>query len=199
MSSASMGKEVVFAQELERRKRARLDKLTELNAIHSPLLRLPAEIRDMIYVYVFRDEVFRLEKKSNLDIEEWLLSGGVRPAPNATDLHTQKYPGMALLLASRQTHHEAALHPYKLAIFDFGVSITSAYRKVGPKEMVMKSFLKDRTMAQAEMLGRMQVCMGGGLFDIQIQKARGNKKMEGMWTGDAAYWAAELGCQEYFS
>ena len=156
----------------------------------------------MIYVYVFRDEIFRLERKSKLDIEEWLLSGGVRPAPNATDLHTQKYPGMALLLASRQTHHEAALHPYKLAIFDFGVSITSAYRQVGPKQMIMKSFLKVRTMAQAEILGRMQVCVSGGPggpWSIQFQRALGDEKMEGMWTGDAAYWAAELGCQEYFS
>jgi len=142
----------------------------------------------MIYVYVFHDAVFKLEKTPKLDIGEWLLSGGVRPASNVTDLHTQKYPGMALLLASRQTHHEVALHPYKLATFDFGVSLTRSYVGIGPKEMAMKYFLRDRSMAQAEVLGKMQVCKRAAHWYART-----------IWTGDAAYWAAELGYEEYFS
>jgi len=176
---------------------------TELNAIQSSLLRLPAEIREMIYTYVFRNEVFELDQNSRPDVEAWILNGAVTLTSHDTDLHPQRYPGMALLLASRQIHQEAALHPYRLATFDFGVSFTSGrVVGIGPKHIAMKFFLKERSMAQAEVLARMQVCVSEGQWCPQkalASRAAANRRTGSMKTGDGGYWAAELDCQDFFS
>ncbi|KAI4706346.1 hypothetical protein J4E89_009080 [Alternaria sp. Ai002NY15] len=197
MSSASVGKAIATAQGQAERERNRLDKITELNAIESPLLHLPAEIREMIYTHVFRNEVFELDQGPKPDIEAWILNGAVTLTPHDTDSHPQRYPGMALLLASRQIHQEAALYPYKLATFDFGVSYTSGLVGIGPKHMAMKFFLKERIIAQVEVLDRIQVCVSGRQWSPQA--ALRGKRTGSMMTENGAYWAAELGCQDFFS
>ncbi|KAI4644833.1 uncharacterized protein J4E79_010968 [Alternaria viburni] len=82
-----------------------------LNAVNSPLLRLPAELRNMIYDCVFSGDSFLFD-------QYWFP--GRRPngvallCSGAYQSHT-----LGLLLASRQLHDETALHPYKLGVFDF--------------------------------------------------------------------------------
>ncbi|KAI4611107.1 hypothetical protein J4E83_008050 [Alternaria metachromatica] len=200
MSSALKANQIAAGQKWKAHKR---DKITELNAIQSPLLRLPAEIREMIYTHVFRNEIFELDQNLKPDVEAWILNGAVTLTPHDTDSHPQRYPGMELLLASRQIHQEAALHPYKLATFDFGVSFNSGRLVgIGPKHIAMKFFLKERSMAQAEVLARMQVCVSGEQWSPQKaleSRATASRRKGSMRKGDGAYWAAELGCQDFFS
>jgi len=157
----------------------------------------------MIYTHVFRNEVFELDQGPKPNIEAWILNGAVTITSHDTDSHPQRYPGMTLLLASRQVHQEAALHPYKLATFDFGVSFNSGRLVgIGPKHIAMKFFLKERSMAQAEVLARIQVCVSEAQWSPQkalASRVTANRRTGSMRKGDGAYWAVELGCQDFLT
>ncbi|KAI4946688.1 hypothetical protein J4E91_006859 [Alternaria rosae] len=80
------------------------DRTTEVNAVNSPLLRLPAELRTMIYTYVFSFQEYRID------------AGITGPIICAGSL---KRNNMGLLLVSRQLHAETALLPYQLGTICF--------------------------------------------------------------------------------
>jgi len=111
---------------------------TKLNAAQSPLLRLPAEIRNAIYTYVFSDQIYEY-KASCSDA----LSITCRA----------EYPCLGLLLASRQVQHETALLPYKLATFLFEIR-----NPCDPLEPY--TFVEKRSKAQLTVLGHMEVMYG---------------------------------------
>ncbi|KAI4920429.1 hypothetical protein J4E85_009196 [Alternaria conjuncta] len=62
------------------RERAPRDKITEANATNSPLLRLPGELRNIIYAYVFGDN-------------KWTFTGWTTPRNSAkeNDLAREKF------------------------------------------------------------------------------------------------------------
>ncbi|KAI0583368.1 hypothetical protein Alg130_05707 [Pyrenophora tritici-repentis] len=68
------------------------DKITSLNQTNSPLLRLPSELRNRIFDYVYTD-------------------AAMKPDKNA----------MALPLTCRQLNHETAILPYKYCVFSFAL------------------------------------------------------------------------------
>jgi len=111
---------------------------TRLNATQSPLLCLPAEIRNAIYTHVFSDQIYEYKASG---------SDAVSIACRA------EYSCLGLLLASRQVHHETALLPYKLATFvlDDGCAFL-------PEET--PKFLSKRSEAQLAALGRVEVIYG---------------------------------------
>ncbi|RYN15626.1 hypothetical protein AA0115_g12931 [Alternaria tenuissima] len=90
------------AQQL--REQGHHDKITELNAVNSPLLRLPAEIRNMIFEQVFVNRVIHLEAYSESPIF----------IPDIYIYYRLADVGLSLFFASRQLHTETALLPYKL-------------------------------------------------------------------------------------
>ncbi|KAI4706342.1 hypothetical protein J4E89_009076 [Alternaria sp. Ai002NY15] len=79
---------------------------TEVNAIISPLLGLPVEIRNSIFAYVFKD----IEYQFNHGVihEDETTCGGSFNGCN-----------LGLIAVSRQVHAETSLLPYKLAQFRF--------------------------------------------------------------------------------
>ena len=153
---------------------------TELNATQSPLLRLPAEIRNQIYSYIFNDILY------TLNVYKWRHDGTIRfftyrPPP------FYDYLGHVVIpFACRQLHHETSLLPYQLATFDFGKAFVGDPNAI-PKNQAMKVFLNARTKAQVENLGQVQV---------DVLWEQGLEIGSRMMTRDGAYWAAQLGCQK---
>ncbi|KAI4613402.1 uncharacterized protein J4E87_009869 [Alternaria ethzedia] len=180
MSSASMGKGMATAQEQAECESDRLDKITELNATQSPLLRLPTEIRNQIYTYIFSDTIYNLDRMKWLDDETVTFS--IYRAPPFSD-----YVGSVVLpFACRQLHHETSLLPYQLATFDFGKAHV-IHNDIFPEHAAMTAFIKARTKAQVENLGKIQ---------IDVEWRRLSPRIR---TGNGAYWAAELGRRKFFS
>ena len=128
-----------------------IDIRTNLNATQSPLLRLPAEIRNAIYTLVFSDQVYKFAVWP-YDEDGYRSMIGRAEQPWC----------LGLLLTSRQVHHETALFPYKLATFDFGMNDDF------PRHAL--EFLEDRSEAQIEALGRLmisfpdEICIGTGAY-----------------------------------
>ena len=108
---------------------------TRLNATQSPLLRLPAEIRNAIYTFVFSDQIYEY-KPSGSDAVSIICRA--------------EYSCLDLLLASRQVHHETALLPYELATFV--LEIKELWK---PSEL--HSFATKRSKAQLAALGLVEV------------------------------------------
>jgi len=79
---------------------------TVCNATKSPLLRLPAELRNLIYAYAFDNTTYNFFQ-DNKSTEKTLCAG------SSTE------NDMSLLLVSRQVHAEIAYLPYELSTFDF--------------------------------------------------------------------------------
>ncbi|KAI4706343.1 hypothetical protein J4E89_009077 [Alternaria sp. Ai002NY15] len=121
---------------------------TKLNAVNSPLLRLPAELRNIVYEYVFNgnsfvfDEYLFTDRRPNG--EALLCSGAVRN-------HT-----LGLLLVSRQLYAESALYPYKLGFFDFRFD-EGHFDEEGWHEEVVHGFLQARSREQISAIARMEV------------------------------------------
>ncbi|KAH5409424.1 hypothetical protein HBI46_173970 [Parastagonospora nodorum] len=90
--------------------------ITEINAQVSPLLQLPAELRDQIWHYVLKDHIIRplpnrlqnLLRKYELAMKE-KFPGFKRPSEHR----------FSLLLVSRQVYAETGILPYKLSTFVF--------------------------------------------------------------------------------
>ena len=79
---------------------------TARNATKSPLLRLPAELRNLIYACTFDNTTYNFFQ-DNKPTEKTLCAG------SSTENN------MSLLLVSRQVHAETAYLPYELSTFDF--------------------------------------------------------------------------------
>jgi hypothetical protein len=77
----------------------------QLNAINSPLLRLPAELRNRIFTYVFSGEEYRFL--------------GNERGPITCRISSFQHNGLGPLLVSRQLYIETAILPYKLGTFRF--------------------------------------------------------------------------------
>ncbi|KAI4641894.1 uncharacterized protein J4E78_010324 [Alternaria triticimaculans] len=104
-----------------------LNAITYLNARTSPLLLLPAELRNMIFEYAMYHETINLHQKYN---------------PRTTIAESAPRPAEPLLFVSRQINSEVALLPYKLNVF----SITfHRYADLG-------DFLKQRTPDQLDLM-----------------------------------------------
>jgi hypothetical protein len=145
---------------------------TKLNAIRSPLLRLPAEIRNLVYHYVFCDQVFELDE------EKWLDDPISSPRFNGKN-------NLGLPRVSRQLNQEIGLLPYKLAIFDFGADVW--YREDAARG-IMKTFLETRSVAQINILGV-----------LRYEGFNSVKDWFETLEGTGVYWAAELGCKNFRS
>ncbi|RYN20456.1 hypothetical protein AA0112_g10709 [Alternaria arborescens] len=166
--------------------RARLSKITESNAVQSPLLRLPAEIKTMIYTYVF-DEVVQINKYP------WFLNYHVSLRPRQFSDY-DRYPSstycehnfLSLLHVSRQIHQETALLPYKLATFDFDTLPTEELEDDEDNMFsAIRVFLEKRTRKQVEALAKLEIY-------ILNDHVPNIGELE---SGTGMYWVTELNCE----
>jgi hypothetical protein len=99
------------------------------NATNSPLLRLPTEIRTMVFDYVFQGESYVIGPGSSM-----------RQRPSLRR-------DLGLLLVSRQLYHETALLPYKLGLFQLAhyYHDPSVFSRV-------EELLRGRSKAQIEVM-----------------------------------------------
>jgi len=111
------------------------------NAANSPLLRLPAEIRNIIFSYVYTVADYGLELDNDYGACHVVLSG----------------PGMYLgeyevhsFLVCRQVHVETALLPYELGRFIFMAQEWGSHLAV----VGMRSFLERLSPRQLHATGK---------------------------------------------
>ena len=99
---------------------------TTLNAVNLPLLRLPAELRNMIFAHVYTDKWFFLHKRGHLTLPRYKgYSEGL----------------VSLSLVCRQTEAEASLLPYELGMFDFWAHLACGLEELWS----LKKFLRKRS------------------------------------------------------
>ena len=138
---------------------------TELNSLNSPLLRLPAEIRSMIFTYVFSGEEYIFRGHDNHPI----TCGG-----------SFEYQNMGLLLVSRQSYAETALLPYQLGTISFRFDpgyTTDLWQHY------IKEFLEKRSVNQINSIVSLQACemdWGGPQWRIDRTGMYWAKKL-GVW------------------
>lgn len=111
---------------------------SELNATNSPLLRLPAELRNTIYTYVFSYTACVFKDFNNDIIFD----------PNQP--YSFQECNLALPATSRQLYAKTALLPYKLGRFDFYFR-----RPESPWEVHMRAFIGRRSKEQLRAMGEM--------------------------------------------
>ena len=106
---------------------------TKRNAIESPLLRLPPEIRNGIYTYVFGNTRY-LFRDYHFSIR----------TPVTFTPDKAEYQRLSLPLVCRQLHHETRLLPYELGTFHFVEWLNNSditFRAI-------KNFLTERSQSQ---------------------------------------------------
>ena len=115
------------------------------NAINSPPLRLPGEIRNIISGWVFRGVEYGL-------VDNWRPRDSVvlLQVENALGLHTLH--DLNLLLVCRQIHSETALLPYRLGSFDIWDESLSYEKDLQAADR----FLKERTQEQIDAISCMR-------------------------------------------
>ncbi|KAI4676677.1 uncharacterized protein J4E84_009512 [Alternaria hordeiaustralica] len=116
------------------REQARREEITEANATSSPLLRLPAELRNTIYTYVFGDN-------------KWIFADWDRMRGS----NSFKKSNLGLLLTSRQLHEETALLPYMLGRFVF----RNTFGGIEMGDDRVDEFLEGRSEEQLAAIGRL--------------------------------------------
>ncbi|CAN9135967.1 unnamed protein product [Alternaria alternata] len=139
-----------------------------------PFLRLPAEIRNMIYHYVFYGTATIQQKKGQVPV------GRERNISKRPTKPPMDSPNLSLLYVSRQLHHETALLPYMLTIFyiyiwSFGFGLRRA----------LASFLKKRSSTQIEALSNLRVCHWSWVESTWVKRS-----------GNGSYWVEMLGLAE---
>ncbi|KAI4920421.1 hypothetical protein J4E85_009188 [Alternaria conjuncta] len=155
------------------RDQARRDQITTLNAVNSPLLRLPAELRNMIFTHVYTGMNYDFDgidegSETKPSDRYCLIAGDGRWLEQRTPdkLH----------LACRQMHAEMALLPYSLGRFHFAVE-TSGFQGL----WTMKGFLGRRTSEQTDAMAN-------------VQLSEWSKALKCYWyqRNTAAHWVAKL-------
>ena len=161
-----------------------VDTSTKLNAVQSPFLRLPAEIRNLVYHHLFCDAVYQPR------FEMWNEYMHVM-CPRADNRF--------MLRVCRQIHHETALLPYRMGIFDFAPPLFPMRSKPSKRwRWELWGFMKNRSRAQIMALARVKVLIHphGGVGDSWTRlEQRGDKVV----SGTGPYWAAKLGLEGYSS
>ena len=110
---------------------------TYLNATTSPLLLLPAEIRNMIFEYAMYHETINIHLKYNMQ----------------TDIVTSEpRHSEPLLFVCRQIHLEVAILPYKLNVF-----FINSYGYIG-----LFDFLQQRAPDQLDLMVKVMCQLGYG-------------------------------------
>jgi len=101
-----------------------------MNALNSPLLRLPAELKNSIFAYVFSDNVY-------------LFNGTNAYLDKTTSITSFDENDLGVLVASRQLHAETSLLPYHLALFQFKFRVSKV-----EWSYCVERFVKNRTKEQ---------------------------------------------------
>ncbi|CAN9343324.1 unnamed protein product [Alternaria sp. RS040] len=117
---------------------SQLDRITEYNAIESPLLRLPTELRDMIYACVFENEQWVFHEDDSSDEKGFLSSRSFRES------------NLGLLSTSRQLRAETKLLPYQLATFHFRFYDWDDWSEVEWLMRLQMRFFETRTVEQLQ-------------------------------------------------
>jgi len=145
------------------------------NAIKSPLLRLPAELRNMIFGWVFYDVLY-------------ILSEYYRSHERVVYMHVDDCPGsytphdLGLLLVCRQIYAETALLPYSLGSF----YVWAEFLGIDEQVYALHRFLKARTQEQIDAISFLE-------FDEFYNSSWNTKPLEG--TG--AFWVAKMAEESY--
>ncbi|KAI4647686.1 hypothetical protein J4E93_004096 [Alternaria ventricosa] len=121
---------------------------SKLNATNSPLLRLPAELRNIVYGYVFEGNRYALGG--------YLFTGKRPEEGNTLIWRTSRSNDIGLLLACRQLHAETALLPYKLGVFHFEFEEPD-FDEDEWYEEVLQDFFRARSRKQIAAIATMQV------------------------------------------
>lgn len=152
---------------------------SKLNAAKSPLLRLPAEIRNTIYDKVLRDLVFELGEPIPVlkyDYDEGQVYTYYDTIPH--DRHR-----LSLLRVCRQLYRETSLLLYQLAIFEFGLEVEGFFHSLLPHTLV--KFLVNRSREKVEAISRIRV--------YQFDMTYGTPTVVGHELRTGLYWSARLG------
>ncbi|CAN9439550.1 unnamed protein product [Alternaria alternata] len=144
---------------------AQREDITKRNAIESPLLRLPPEIRNGIYTYVFGNTRYLFRDY------HFSIRTPVTFTPDKVE-----YQRLSLPLVCRQLHHETRLLPYELGTFDFVEWLGRSHITF----RAIKNFLTERSQSQIEALHTLTLS---------------HDEKEKAINGNAMYWAKRLGIE----
>ncbi|CAI9634744.1 unnamed protein product [Alternaria burnsii] len=149
-----------------------------------PFLRLPAEVRNMVYHYVFVGTCYTLidHQPSKAVKREYRKAMG--PPKDTVDL--------SLLYVSRQLNYETATLPYKLGVFRFGTNTHPRNSELQKLKFFM-GFLEQRSRAQIEALSHI------GVFGYKRPACFGFLGGRKERWGSGRYWIAQLDVVESWS
>ena len=140
---------------------------TARNTIKSPLLRLPAELRNLIYTYAFDNTTYNFFQGNKIT-ERTLYA----------ELSTEA--SMSLLLVSRQVNAKTAYLPYQLSTFNFMV-YKSNKKQWKP---YVRRFLAERSEEQIKAMS----C-------LTVRRSFDESEWYAMGTG--LYWAERLKMKKF--
>ena len=145
--------------------------------MQSALLRLPPELTNVIYGYVYCGQNFFVDE---VDKFEWQFNREVKMTESLDR-------ALGLPLASRQLKQETALLPYKLATSYFIICHEDTFDKYGrlienlhyqQQCEILRSFLEKRSLEQIKVLS-----------GVGFQAYNKVKRKHEMIMGSGAYWA----------
>ncbi|KAI4706347.1 hypothetical protein J4E89_009081 [Alternaria sp. Ai002NY15] len=164
------------------------DLISMSNAANSPLLRLPAEIRNEIFAWVFCDVKYEIAETYRMtdSVVRLQIAGAYLPDPNPYNFDLpfiktndpETLVVLGLLRVCRQIHAEVALLPYSLASFEI---IWTYFIDVDEQVQVVERLLKARTKEQVGVMARV-VCEEW-IDDEEVAQLR---------VGTGAYWVARF-------
>lgn len=154
------------------------------NAVNSPLLRLPAEIRNEIFAYVYTGTVYALKglgypaRWVRTVLENFKGSYGMDKEVSRSLL--------SLSFVCCQVHAETAILPYELGTSDFRAADMFEHQAV----LALKSFLEERSPRQLHAIKKMRLWHLSRASDYSYPHNRTVEHWE--QTRTAAFWAAML-------
>ena len=143
---------------------------TTLNAVNSPLLRLPAELRNMIFAYVYTETVYYIDHK---------------PGTTTFYLHSisnhefdkRQWEADNVPLVCRQLHAEMALLPYERGGFDFLLASLWGFEGL----WALERFLGQLSSKQIDAITDLRFWQSWTALGYYWER-----------TGTAGYWVAKL-------
>ena len=145
------------------------------NAVNSPLLRLPAELRNEIFAFVYTDAAYHLELGG--------YDGEFRTVLINTVTYSRRCE-VRLFLVCRQVHAETAMLPYELGSFNFMAQEWDPHLAV----VGMGSFLERLSPRQLRATGK-----------VTLWRTSWDHHRFWIQTRTAAYWLAKLDEMAFFS